>query len=183
MDLDVEALLDAPLEKKRPPTGDKRKSEGRGGRSRSPQRKRHSRDRSRERSRDKGRRSRDGSIRSSAETREHRRSDHHHYRRSSRDVFDARSESLKGADHQRSRKSSGDQKAEGETALVRVASPRGIEDAGHNIQEIERNARTVLVTQLSAKVDKDILGKFFSAAGEIREARIVLDKVSGRSKG
>jgi RNA-binding protein 39 len=97
----------------------------------------------------------------------------------------------------RSRKSSYEAPAEEiSTALVRVASPDderytlpfltrssfvGAPDS--SITEIERNARTVFITQLAARVTSNDVAKFFSPAGQIRDIRIVHDKATGRSKG
>lgn len=52
-----------------------------------------------------------------------------------------------------------------------------------SITEIERNARTVLVTQLASRLRSRELADFFTTAGRVRDVRIVMDKNTGRSKG
>jgi RNA-binding protein 23/39 len=49
--------------------------------------------------------------------------------------------------------------------------------------EGDRDRRTVFVQQLPAALRERDLKKFFSGIGEVREAQIVRDKFSGRSKG
>ena len=51
------------------------------------------------------------------------------------------------------------------------------------LSDIERDARTVFVTQLALKLSKYELLDFFSKAGPVRDCTIVYDKVTGRSKG
>ena len=49
--------------------------------------------------------------------------------------------------------------------------------------EEERDQRTVFVQQLAARLRTKELIKFFEQAGPVREAQIVKDRISGRSKG
>jgi RNA-binding protein 39 len=42
---------------------------------------------------------------------------------------------------------------------------------------------TVFVMQLAARLKNSELAEFFSQAGRVRDARIVVDKNTGRSKG
>jgi RNA-binding protein 39 len=51
------------------------------------------------------------------------------------------------------------------------------------LNDDERDRRTVFVQQLAARLRTADLAKFFSKAGEVKEAQIVKDRVSGRSKG
>jgi len=51
------------------------------------------------------------------------------------------------------------------------------------LTEEERDLRTVFVQQLAARLRTKELIKFFEKAGPVREAQIVKDRVSGRSKG
>jgi hypothetical protein len=51
------------------------------------------------------------------------------------------------------------------------------------LTEEERDLRTVFVQQLAARLRTKELVKFFEKAGPVREAQIVKDRVSGRSKG
>lgn len=47
----------------------------------------------------------------------------------------------------------------------------------------DRDSRTVFVQQLANSVDQRRMEKFFSAAGKVKEAQVVRDRVSHRSKG
>jgi RNA-binding protein 39 len=47
----------------------------------------------------------------------------------------------------------------------------------------DRDRRTVFVQQLAARLRSTELAKFFSKAGAVKDAQIVKDRVSGRSKG
>ena len=47
----------------------------------------------------------------------------------------------------------------------------------------ERDRRTVFVKQLAARLKVRELIEFFTRAGRVRDAKIVTDKFSGRSKG
>lgn len=49
--------------------------------------------------------------------------------------------------------------------------------------EEERDQRTIFVQQLAARLRTKELIKFFEKAGPVREAQIVKDRISGRSKG
>ncbi|OCF42728.1 RNA-binding protein 39 [Kwoniella heveanensis CBS 569] len=54
------------------------------------------------------------------------------------------------------------------------------------LDEVDSESRSILVTQLSAKMTSQDLGMFFEdklGRGAIRDARVVMDKVSRRSKG
>jgi RNA recognition motif. (a.k.a. RRM, RBD, or RNP domain) len=51
------------------------------------------------------------------------------------------------------------------------------------LTEEERDQRTVFVQQLAARLRTKELIKFFEQAGPVREAQIVKDRISGRSKG
>jgi RNA-binding protein 23/39 len=51
------------------------------------------------------------------------------------------------------------------------------------LTEEERDQRTVFVQQLAARLRTKDLIKFFEKAGPVREAQIVKDRASGRSKG
>ena len=56
-------------------------------------------------------------------------------------------------------------------------------DPSPQLTEEERDLRTVFVQQLAARLRTKELIKFFEKAGPVREAQIVKDRVSGRSKG
>jgi RNA-binding protein 39 len=51
------------------------------------------------------------------------------------------------------------------------------------LNDDERDSRTVFVQQLAARLRTKDLGAFFSGCGVVKEAQIVKDRVSGRSKG
>lgn len=51
------------------------------------------------------------------------------------------------------------------------------------LTEEERDLRTIFVQQLASRLRTKELIKFFEQAGPVREAQIVKDRVSGRSKG
>ena len=59
--------------------------------------------------------------------------------------------------------------------IYRSRSPQLTED--------ERDRRTVFVQQLAARLRTKELVAFFEKAGPVKEAQIVKDRVSGRSKG
>ncbi|KAK4057547.1 Phosphatidylinositol-3-phosphatase SAC1 [Microbotryomycetes sp. JL221] len=57
-------------------------------------------------------------------------------------------------------------------------------DAGPQLTEEEREMRTVFVSQLSARVGHHELGVFFEQqVGKVRDARVIMDRISHRSKG
>lgn len=47
----------------------------------------------------------------------------------------------------------------------------------------ERDRKTVFVTQLSQRVKRRDLLEFFEKAGKVKDAKVVEDKRTGRSKG
>lgn len=51
------------------------------------------------------------------------------------------------------------------------------------LSEDERDQRTIFVQQLAARLRTKELIAFFEQAGPVRDAQIVKDRVSGRSKG
>ena len=51
------------------------------------------------------------------------------------------------------------------------------------LDEYERDRRTVFVQQLAARLRSKEFADFFKAAGKVRDARIVTDRITGRSKG
>jgi RNA recognition motif-containing protein len=51
------------------------------------------------------------------------------------------------------------------------------------LTEDERDRRTVFVQQLAARLRTKELITFFEKVGPVKEAQIVKDRVSGRSKG
>lgn len=54
------------------------------------------------------------------------------------------------------------------------------------IEEVDSEARSIFVSQLSARMTSQVLGLFFEdklGRGAVRDARVVTDKVARRSKG
>ena len=60
---------------------------------------------------------------------------------------------------------------------------RPFRDPSPQLTEEERDQRTIFVQQLAARLRTKELIKFFEKAGPVREAQIVKDRISGRSKG
>ena len=58
-----------------------------------------------------------------------------------------------------------------------------LRDPSPELTEQERDQRTVFVQQLAARLRTKELIKFFEKCGPVREAQIVKDRLSGRSKG
>lgn len=65
----------------------------------------------------------------------------------------------------------------------RTASPDGRNSKTPELNEDERDRRTIFVQQLAARLRTKDLITFFEKVGPVKEARIVKDRVSGRSKG
>jgi RNA-binding protein 39 len=51
------------------------------------------------------------------------------------------------------------------------------------LNDDERDRRTVFVQQLAARLRPSQLVEFFEKVGPVKDAQIVKDRVSGRSKG
>ena len=57
-------------------------------------------------------------------------------------------------------------------------------EAGYRMTEEEHEMRSVFVSQLSARVgDRELFQFFETTVGKVRDARVILDRVSRRSKG
>ncbi|TPX47632.1 hypothetical protein SeMB42_g00393 [Synchytrium endobioticum] len=52
-----------------------------------------------------------------------------------------------------------------------------------SVNEDERDRRTVFVRQLAARLKERELKEFLTAAGRVRDVKIIYDRISGRSKG
>ncbi|KAI9893292.1 MAG: hypothetical protein M1814_000421 [Vezdaea aestivalis] len=78
-----------------------------------------------------------------------------------------------------------DRNRNGRGGRRRSASPRGnrSKSATPQLTEDERDRRTVFVQQLAARLRTKDLIAFFEKVGPVKEAQIVKDRVSGRSKG
>ncbi|KAK9319102.1 hypothetical protein V1517DRAFT_333657 [Lipomyces orientalis] len=132
-------------------------------------------DRERERDRDSYRyRSRSPGYYDDRDSRRNRREDDRSYRddrdtRSYRDS-DRSSRRSRSRERERERDRATDRKHE-----ERSGSPKLTED--------ERDQRTIFVQQLAARLRTKELIAFFEQAGPVRDAQIVKDRISGRSKG
>jgi RNA recognition motif. (a.k.a. RRM, RBD, or RNP domain) len=56
-------------------------------------------------------------------------------------------------------------------------------DPSPEVTEEERDQRTVFVQQLASRLRTKELIQFFEKCGPVREAQIVKDRITGRSKG
>lgn len=173
-DFDVEKLLEAPFEKGASPTDRKESSRRRDrSRSRSKDRKRHrdrtpdrrrDRDRDDHRRRDRDRRDKDRDL--DRDRRRDRDYDRSRYERSRRD---------KSPDRERE-----DSDDKGPRKYYRNGEPR---PRSPELTPEERDARTVFVWQLSARIRQRDLEDFFSSVGKIRDVRLIIDGKTKRSKG
>ena len=178
MDIDLEQLADAPYRAKSE-TGDRPESDSRHSAERrtdSSHRSRHSdsrrSDERRRDSKDRERRSdrRDGRR---DDRRDHHRDDRHgHSRRRSRSP-------RRDSRHRESETRSTDPSTEHDRATTERNERHGTPP----LTEEERDQRTVFVQQLAQRLRTKELIRFFEKAGPVRDAQIVKDKISGRSKG
>ncbi|KAI1610114.1 nucleolin [Exophiala viscosa] len=210
--LDVEALLDSTAtndakdsttehdDRHRSERSERRDRDKYRDGSRDRERDRKRRDRSREHRRDRDR-DRDDDLKSP-------RSDHgsangsHRSRRRSRSRDDDRRRSKRDDDHRRHRSKSpeydryyrpggrsrrdDDDRRDRDKERHRSTSPKkGPKSKTPEAQltEDERDRRTVFVQQLAARLRTKELIQFFEKVGPVKEAQIVKDRVSGRSKG
>uniref|UniRef100_A0A0X3NQD0 RNA-binding protein 39 n=2 Tax=Schistocephalus solidus TaxID=70667 RepID=A0A0X3NQD0_SCHSO len=174
-DIDVEALLEAPFNKEEQSKSSSRR-----------------RDRSRSRSKNRTRRHRDHSS-DRRRDRDERRSERRRSRDRDRDEFDRRRDRDEGRSrHERSRydrrsredhppKDVREDSDNGEPRkFYRNGEPR---PRSPELTPEERDARTVFVWQLSAKIRQRDLEDFFSSVGKIRDVRLIMDGKTKRSKG
>ncbi|KAL0095431.1 hypothetical protein F4703DRAFT_1070305 [Phycomyces blakesleeanus] len=172
MDMDVEAMLDAPFqENKTAPVeperhhevvvkDDRHREERRSRRSsRSPSRSHGSRSRHSRRHRSRSREYRRSGSRSTSRDRRRRPSRERRRRSPS-----PRMPPSRGFDRNQRRR-----------GRARSPSPP--------LPEEERDRRTVFVTQLAQRLKSRELEDFFTQAGRVRDAKIIFDRHSGRSKG
>ncbi|KAK9427884.1 hypothetical protein V1505DRAFT_378718 [Lipomyces doorenjongii] len=136
------------------------------------------RDRDRERDRDRYRyRSRSPGYNDDRDSRRSRREDDRYHREDREDRED-RSHRDSDRGSRRSRSREGDRERDHPRERKheeRSGSPKLTED--------ERDQRTIFVQQLAARLRTKELIAFFDQAGPVRDAQIVKDRVSGRSKG
>ena len=138
----------------------------------------HNRDRARD-SDDHHRRSGRGRSRSPLSDR-----DRDHYRPSGRrDDRDRDRDRDSRRDRSRDRRSYRDDRSRRDDRDRVRDSPRSSKQKTPEPTDDERDRRTVFVQQLAARLRTKELQAFFSQVGEVKEAQIVKDRVSGRSKG
>ncbi|GJQ11253.1 hypothetical protein GpartN1_g3044.t1 [Galdieria partita] len=150
--------------------------------------KRHKRSRSRSSSRDSSRRRR---RKSPTRRRYHRdRSDSPRRRHSSKRESHSRASSLrqvsKQTDEKRSRASSLESSSNDRSKQFRdPEEERKLKEreVDNSFPDYERDLRTIFVWQLAQKVTEKDVYNFFSAAGKVRDIRMIIDKRSGRHKG
>lgn len=191
MDIDLEQLADAPYVSKSQVTEPKAEGAvggaGGGPDARKSEERHHSRERSSRRE--------DRSRRHDSRDRDRRGDDRRDHRRDERRESDR---SHGGRRRSRSpRRDSRHQEAGGDSRSNAHASTE-VDRAHHGgsnrqdqrrpspvapISEEERDQRTVFVQQLAQRLRTKELIKFFEKAGPVRDAQIVKDKISGRSKG
>ncbi|ORY05609.1 splicing factor, CC1-like protein [Basidiobolus meristosporus CBS 931.73] len=196
-DLDVEALLEAPFMDKSQSVSngkeesrkEEREDKKRRDRSRSGERRRRHRSSSRERhsSRRHSRREHRSRSRDSDRDRERER------RRRSRSRDRERRKSPSRSRRDRDRARSGDRRHRSRSPGKSRSSSRREFYSRHlfrlarspspPVSEADRDRRTVFVMQLAARLRHREFLDFFSTAGRVREAKIVADRNSRRSKG
>lgn len=182
-DMDIEAMLDAPLEKKKPAevsekteneSAKKSKKHKKSSRSksRSPSKKRRSRH-SKSRSKSKDKKSSSSSRKKSKSKRGSRPGeDSSRHRKRSRDRKGRRSRSRSSSLHWRfGGAGGGDGQAFGNRGFDVEIPPE------------ERDKRTVFCMQLHTRLRARDLEEFFSQVGKVRDVRIISDRNSRRCKG
>lgn len=110
---------------------------------------------------------------------ERRRDDRREHRHDDRDRHDRRRSRSPRKDSGRHERSRSDHAA----AEVDRAPSRNDRNGTPPVSEEERDSRTVFVQQLAQRLRTKELIRFFEKAGPVRDAQIVKDKISGRSKG
>ncbi|KAF0462173.1 splicing factor, CC1-like protein [Gigaspora margarita] len=179
-DLDVEAMLEAPFQKGQ----ESSVTHNTNGKSRSDQKD--------DIKSDERRRHRSSSRTSSHRHRSHSRSRRSRKSRSrSRDKHKRhRSRSRSRDRRRRSRTRSRERRKRSRSTRRRSRSPSRFSDRERRrrsptppLDEEERDKRTVFVMQLAARLRTRELADFFSSAGKVRDAKIIADRISRRSKG
>ncbi|KAK7205503.1 hypothetical protein BZA70DRAFT_160847 [Myxozyma melibiosi] len=133
------------------------------------------RDRERDRSRERRRRER---------SRERRDRDRYRERSRSRSPGGGRSERRRREeDRYRDRPERESHRESGRASREPERDRRNERRSSPRLTEDERDQRTIFVQQLAARLRTKELIAFFEQAGPVRDAQIVKDRVSGRSKG
>ncbi|KAI8968220.1 hypothetical protein BDF20DRAFT_916773 [Mycotypha africana] len=205
MDVDVEAMLEAPYKNSEPESmtaqGEQQEVDAHGEK-----RSEHHRHSSRSRSRHRSSHHRSGSRRRS-HSRYSSRSRRYHRSRSPRSSRERRHSSRRSPSREYSsrrrsrsrRRYSSRSPTRRSRRSTRTPSPhhrrhdrydrdrKDRRDRGRSpsppVPEEERDRRTVFVTQLAARLTQRELEDFFSQAGKVREATIIMDRNSRKSKG
>lgn len=203
--LDVEALLEstaAPAARDSPQSQDRADYPDRRDRSRSRERERRRRDRSRDRRRDtdgdEEMKSDHGSANGSHRSRKRSRSRDSRRSRRDRDDYRSGGDFYRGGGRARTRSRSpyddrfyrpsgrsrrDDREDDRRSRRDRKRSRGRSRTKSPELTEDERDRRTIFVQQLAARLrTKELIG-FFEKVGPVKEAQIVKDRVSGRSKG
>ncbi len=137
------------------------------------------RDRDREKNREKDRDGHRSSRRDSRD--ERRRDDRHRDSRGSRDLREDPPRDDRSRRDERRRSKSPRNERNTEKAVAEF--DRAERQQSPELTEEERDQRTVFVQQLAARLRTKEIIRFFEKAGPVRDAQIVKDRVSGRSKG
>ncbi|KAI8149312.1 hypothetical protein BJV82DRAFT_642019 [Fennellomyces sp. T-0311] len=179
MDMDVEAMLDAPFQEKPKDELEESRSSHRHDRdSRDDERRsRHSSSSRHRRSSRSPHRSRSRSYRSTSRSRSRQSS--RRYR--SRSPSYGRRRRSRSRD--RRRRSRSPRRRRDESADRKERRRRRARSPSPPIPEEVRDRRTIFVMQLAARLTSRELEDFFSQAGKVRDARIISDRNSRRSKG
>ncbi|CAJ0829919.1 13073_t:CDS:10, partial [Entrophospora sp. SA101] len=171
----VEAMLEAPFQK------GKESSEHNG---------KNEKDHKLELKNDERRRHRSSSRTSSHRHRSHSRSRRSHRSRSRDKHRRRRSRSKSREKRKRSRTKSRDREIRRSRSRRRSRSGSRYSDRDRRrrsptppLDEEERDKRTVFVMQLAARLRTRELADFFAEAGKVRDAKIIADRISRRSKG
>ncbi|XP_025114772.1 RNA-binding protein 39-like isoform X1 [Pomacea canaliculata] len=200
-EFDIEAMLEAPYKKEDEGQVERTSS------SKDKKKKKRSRSRSRDRSRhengrDKRSKSRDRDRRSKSKDKEHdRHSKNHDRERRSR----SRDRDRRDRDRRRSRSGDRRRRDDRERPVFRPRSPAGpprrrsrskekfgarrgfskspLRQSMPEITPEERDARTVICMQLSARIRARDLEEFFSSVGKVSDVRLITDNKTRRSKG
>ncbi|KAI7853273.1 hypothetical protein BDC45DRAFT_511752 [Circinella umbellata] len=186
--VDVEAMLEAPFQEKPKEESEQREESKRS--SSSHRHDRHDRD-----ARDEARRSRHSSSsrhrRSSRSPRRHSRSRSRRSRSPSRYSSSRRHRSRSPSYGRRRRSRSRERRRRSRSPPRRRRDPdrddsrerRPTRSLSPPVPEEVRDRRTIFVMQLAARLSSRELEDFFSQAGRVRDARIISDRNSRRSKG
>merc|ERR1712176_360605 len=181
---DIEAMLDAPLEKKKQEDSAEKKESESHKKSKKHKRSK-SKSRSRSRSKSKKRRSRHSKSRSRSRDKKHKKSKS---RRRSRSRGRRSKSKEKSSRHRKRSRSKGRSKRSRSSSLHWRYGSGGADHGfarGYDVEvpPEERDKRTVFCMQLHTRLRARDLEEFFSQVGKVRDVRIISDRNSRRCKG